>query len=280
VTIAPTTETPTTASDGGRKIDIELRNVSLYFPRPDGQGTLPVYENFNLVVEQGSFTVLLGPSGCGKSTLLNIVDGLLTPQRAEVMNVLGKDLRKNPDVTRRCAYVFQSARLLRWKTLRGNVEFGLRGLGVQPRERWNELIEKYFTVAGLEGFQNYYPHQVSGGMQQRAAIVRAWVNEPDILLMDEPFSHLDEITAAELRTELVRLWTQDERRRTVLFVTHDMTEAVQLGQRIIMLTKRPAEICFEQIVDLPWPRRDDDEDVFEIEKRLRKVFAERSGVRS
>jgi NitT/TauT family transport system ATP-binding protein len=280
VTIVPTTETRTTASDGGRKIDIELRNVSLYFPRPDGQGTLPVYENFNLVVEQGSFTVLLGPSGCGKSTLLNIVDGLLTPQRAEVMNVLGKDLRKNPDVTRRCAYVFQSARLLRWKTLRGNVEFGLRGLGVQPRERWNELIEKYFTVAGLEGFQNYYPHQVSGGMQQRAAIVRAWVNEPDILLMDEPFSHLDEITAAELRTELVRLWTQDERRRTVLFVTHDMTEAVQLGQRIIMLTKRPAEICFEQIVDLPWPRRDDDEDVFEIEKRLRKVFAERSGVRS
>jgi len=259
--------------------DIELKNVTLRFPRPDGRGTLPVYENFSLNIERGSFTVLLGPSGCGKSTLLNVIDGLLTPTEAETVKVLGEDVRTNPDVTRHTAYVFQSARLLKWKTLRGNVEFGLKGLKVQPPERWDELMKQYFGVVGLTDFTHYYPHQVSGGMQQRAAIVRAWVNEPQILLMDEPFSHLDEITAAELRRELIKLWTRDEERRTIVFVTHDISEAVQLGSRIIMLTPRPAEICFEQRVDLPWPRADDDERAFEIEKTLRHVFAERAGVR-
>jgi NitT/TauT family transport system ATP-binding protein len=270
------------ATAGGptaEKYDIELKNVSLMFPRPDGTGMLPVYENFNLSIERGSFTILLGPSGCGKSTLLNVIDGLLTPTKADVIKVLGKDLRQHPEVTRQCAYVFQNARLLKWKTLRGNVEFGLRGLKVQPRERWNQLMDKYFGLAGLQDFTHYYPHQVSGGMQQRASIVRAFVNEPQILLMDEPFSHLDEITAAELRSELVRLWSQDEQRRTIVFVTHDISEAVQLGERIIMLTPRPAEICYEQTVDLPWPRESADEAAFEIEKTLRKVFAEKAGVR-
>ena len=121
--------------------DIELENVSLVFPRPDGGGVLPVYENFNLKVERGSFTILLGPSGCGKSTLLNVIDGVLRPTSAGALRVLGKDLREEPDVTRQCAYVFQNARLLKWKTLRGNVEFGLRGLNVQPQARWPELID-------------------------------------------------------------------------------------------------------------------------------------------
>jgi NitT/TauT family transport system ATP-binding protein len=260
-------------------LDIELRNISLTFPKPDGSGMLTIYQNFDLLVERGSFTVLLGPSGCGKSTLLNVINGLLKPTTADMVKVLGEDILKNPDVTRQSAYVFQSARLLKWKTLRGNVEFGLRGLQVQPPERWDELMDKYFGIVGLREFTHYYPHQVSGGMQQRASIVRAFVNEPQILLMDEPFSHLDEITAAELRRELVRLWTQDEQRRTIVFVTHDISEAVQLGQRIIMLTPRPAEICFEQTVDLPWPRTDGDDEVFEIEKAVRRVFAEKAGVR-
>lgn len=261
-------------------LDIELRNVSLIFPRPHGRGRLVIYENFDLEVEQGSFTVLLGPSGCGKSTLLNIIDGLLRPTHADTLRVLGEDLRDSPDVTRQCAYVFQNARLLKWKTLRGNIEFGLRGLGVQPRDRWEELMERYFSAVGLADYMDYYPHQVSGGMQQRAAIVRAWVNEPRILLMDEPFSHLDEITAAELRQELIRLWTRDKQRRTVVFVTHDISEAVQLGQRIIMLTRHPAEICYEQEVNFPWPRIEGDEQLFEIEKSLRRTFSERAGVRA
>jgi ABC-type nitrate/sulfonate/bicarbonate transport system ATPase subunit len=256
--------------------DVELVNVTLTFPAPRTGNPEPVYENFNLAVERGSFTVILGPSGCGKSTLLNVVDGLIVPSDAEAIRVMGQDIRSNPDQTRQLAYVFQNARLLPWKTLRGNAEFGLRGLRIQPEERWDELIAKYFGMVGLEQYLDYYPHQVSGGMQQRAAIVRAWVNEPRVLLMDEPFSHLDEITAASLRRELTQLWMRDEERRTVIFVTHDINEAVQVGTRIVMLTQRPAVIAHDEAIELPYPRDPDDDELFEAEKRLRLIFSQRS----
>jgi ABC-type nitrate/sulfonate/bicarbonate transport system ATPase subunit len=258
---------------------ITLDDVSLTFPRPDGRGRNVVYENFHLDIEAGSFTVLLGPSGCGKSTLLNVINGLLKPTSARSITVGGEDIRQQPDITRHMAYVFQNARLLKWKTLRGNVEFAMRGLGVQPRERWDELMEKYFSMVGLGEHMDYYPHQVSGGMQQRAAIVRAWANEPEILLMDEPFSHLDEITAAELRTQLVELWSREEQRRTVVFVTHDISEAVQVATRVIVLTPTPATVCHEERIELPYPRRADAEEVFELEKKLRRVFTEKAGVK-
>ena len=258
---------------------ISLRDVSLAFPHPDGKGRNVVYEDLDMEIEAGSFTVLLGPSGCGKSTLLNLINGLLTPTTASAVAVGGEDVRTNPEVTRHMSYVFQNARLLKWKTLRGNAEFGMKGLKVQPKERWPELMEKYFSVVGLRDFMDYYPHQVSGGMQQRAAIVRAWVNEPEILLMDEPFSHLDEITAAELRRQLVGLWTMEENRRTVVFVTHDISEAVQLGTRIIVLTPTPMQPCYDRYVELPYPRSADDDEVIEIERELRRVFAEKAGVR-
>lgn len=258
-------------------LDIELKNVALRFPAPEGQ-SLTVFENFSFEAEQGSFTVLLGPSGCGKSTLLNMLDGLLQPSEAEAVRVLGRDIRQDPDATRQCAYVFQDPRLLRWKTLWANAEYGLRGLAIQPRERWKELLTKYFEMAGLSDFVRYYPHQVSGGMRQRAAIVRAWVNEPRILLMDEPFSHLDEITAAQLRADLQQLWMREEPRRTVVFVTHDISEAVQLGERILVLTPKPSRLVHEEIVTIPRPRRPDDDRVFEVEKSLRRVFAEKVGL--
>ena len=260
-------------------LEIELKDVTLRFPTPDGKGNLTVYEGFDLDVERGSFTVLLGPSGCGKSTLLNVINGLLKPTHAEALNVFGKDIRENPDLTRQMAYVFQSPRLLKWKTLRGNVIFGLRGLGVQPREKWDELMDRYFGMVGLREYTNYYPHQVSGGMQQRTAIVRAWVNEPRVLLMDEPFSHLDEISAGEMRRELIKLWSQEEPRRTIIFVTHDLSEAVQLGEDILMLTQIPARVFHKQRVDLPWPREEGDEKVFELEKALRRIFFEQVGIR-
>lgn len=257
--------------------DVELVNGTLVFRAPRTGNPLPVYEKFSLAVERGSFTVLLGPSGCGKSTLLNVFDGLITPTHADAIRVMGEDIRRHPERTRQLAYVFQNARLLPWKTLRGNAEFGLRGLRLQPEERWNELIEKYFGLVGLDQYLDYYPHQVSGGMQQRAAIVRAWVNEPRVLLMDEPFSHLDEITAASLRRELIGLWMSEEDRRTVIFVTHDINEAVQLGTRIVMLTQRPAVIAHDEAIDLPYPRDPDDEALFEIEKSLRRIFSRKAG---
>jgi NitT/TauT family transport system ATP-binding protein len=257
--------------------DVELVNGTLVFRAPRTGNPLPVYEDFSLAVERGSFTVLLGPSGCGKSTLLNVFDGLITPTHADAIRVMGEDIRRQPERTRQLAYVFQNARLLPWKTLRGNAEFGLRGLRLQPEERWDELIDKYFGLVGLDQYLDYYPHQVSGGMQQRAAIVRAWVNEPRVLLMDEPFSHLDEITAASLRRELIGLWMSEEDRRTVIFVTHDINEAVQLGTRIVMLTQRPAVIAHDEAIDLPYPRDPDDEALFEIEKSLRRIFSRKAG---
>ena len=258
---------------------ISLQNINLAFPSPDGGDENVIYRDFDLDIEEGSFTVLLGPSGCGKSTLLNMVNGLLEPTRADGVLVDGEDVRTKPELTRQMAYVFQGPRLMKWKTLAGNVEFGLRGLKVQPRSRWQSLMEKYFSAVGLKDYMNHYPHQVSGGMQQRAAIVRAWVNEPQVLLMDEPFSHLDEITAAEMRRLLVRLWTQEEQRRTVLFVTHDISEAAQLASDVIVLTPAPSTVCFREHIDLPWPRAADSDDVIDLERELRKVFAEKAGVR-
>lgn len=258
--------------------EIQLTNVSLRFPQPGTSDKNTVYENFSTEIEEGSFTFLLGPSGCGKSTFLNIINGLLTPTSADAVLVDGQDVREHPEVTRKMGYVFQSPRLLPWKTLRQNVIFGLKGLGVKPKDEWNDLIEKYFQMAGLSKFVDHYPAQVSGGMQQRAAIVRAWVNEPEILLMDEPFSHLDEITAAELRRELVSLWAREEKRRTIVFVTHNISEAAQMASDIVVLTPTPTQICYRRKVDLPWPRSSTDERVFELEKELREVFAERAGI--
>jgi ABC-type nitrate/sulfonate/bicarbonate transport system ATPase subunit len=257
--------------------DIELRNVSLAFDRPGG-GRNVVYENFDLDVKAGSFTVLLGPSGCGKSTLLNVVNGLLKPTHADAILVGGTDIRTQPDLTRHMGYIFQGPRLLPWKTLRGNVEFSLRGLKVKPKAEWDGLISKYFELVGLTPNLDYYPHQVSGGMQQRAAIARAWVNEPEILLMDEPFSHLDEITAAALRRELTSLWSREDNRRTIMFVTHNISEAVQLGTDIVMLTQTPATICDRVSIDLPWPRRPETDEVIDVERELRRSFTERIGV--
>jgi ABC-type nitrate/sulfonate/bicarbonate transport system ATPase subunit len=176
------------------------------------------------------------------------------------------------------AYIFQGPRLLPWKTLRANVEFGMRGLAVKSKSEWDALIRKYFEMVGLTEYMDYYPHQVSGGMQQRAAIVRAWVNEPEILLMDEPFSHLDEITGAGLRRELVELWTAEEERRTIVFVTHNISEAVQLASDIVVLTRAPSNICYRTDVDIPWPRDSTSDEVFALEKELRRVFAEKAGI--
>jgi ABC-type nitrate/sulfonate/bicarbonate transport system ATPase subunit len=258
--------------------DIELRKVSLSFDRPGGEPPNCVYQNFDLKIEAGSFTVLLGPSGCGKSTLLNVTNGLLKPTSADAIFVDGLDVRENPDLTRKMGYIFQGPRLLPWKTLRGNVEFSLRGLKVKPKEQWGDLIAKYFDLVGLTDYLDYYPHQVSGGMQQRAAIVRAWANEPEILLMDEPFSHLDEITAAGLRRELSRLWSHESQRRTIVFVTHNISEAVQLSTDVVVLTRSPATVCHRVSIDLPWPRLADSDEVIDIEKDLRRVFAEKAGI--
>ncbi|MEM4329443.1 MAG: ATP-binding cassette domain-containing protein, partial [Candidatus Caldarchaeum sp.] len=204
---------------------VELVDIVKEFIPADGKGKLRVIDGLTIRVRNGSFSVIIGPSGCGKSTLLNIVSGITGVENGRIL-VNGQDINANPEYRKKIGYVFQNPRLLEWRTLKENVKFALKAIGSTPKERWDEVAERYLKLVGLDGFVNYYPLQVSGGMQQRAAIARAFAINPQILLMDEPFSHLDEITAETLRNELIRIWAEEGLRKTVVFVTHDLREAV------------------------------------------------------
>src|SRR6185295_13658699 len=200
----------------------------------------------------------VGPSGCGKSTLLNIIAGIESYDDGSV-TVLPR--AGAADHEPRIAYVFQSPRLLNWLTVQGNLEFVLEAQGV-PREQWQERVTRHLEMVGLGGQQQNYPLNLSGGMQQRVAIARALAIEPDILLMDEPFSHLDAITARKLRFDLMEILARA--RPTILFVTHDLSEAVFLSDRIYMMKTRPAVIFKEVAIDFPRPRRPEDPAVLDL----------------
>jgi NitT/TauT family transport system ATP-binding protein len=199
----------------------------------------------DLTVERGEFVVLVGPTGCGKTTLLNIVGGLERQDRGEVRFAAG------PGRENRVSYVFQHYTLFPWRTLLRNVTFGLQMRGVGRAER-NDAARELLSNVGLSDFQNAYPHELSGGMRQRAAIAQALVTKPDILLMDEPFGALDDATRKDLQQLLVTLW--QDRGATVLFVTHNIDEAVIMGGRILVFSGRPGKIVKDIAVDLPHPR--------------------------
>ena len=206
--------------------------------------------DITLDIQDGEFVSLVGPSGCGKTTLLRVIDGLIEVDAGEV-RVAGKRPIPGPDL----AMVFQSARLMPWRTIVGNIEFALalRGLGRgERRERAMALLGS----VGLRDFAHAYPHELSGGMQQRVGLARALSVEPKVLLMDEPFAALDAMTREILRRELLQLWSR--RRTAVVFVTHDIDEAIYLSQRIVLLRPRPGRI--DEIVDvrLPEPRWEHD----------------------
>lgn len=233
---------------------IELRHLSKEFAAHGSGAAWKALDDVSLDVGSGEFVTILGPSGCGKSTLLNVVSGL-DDQFAGTMS-LGRQTRTAEGRTR-IAYLFQEPRLLPWRTVRSNIEFALEAAGV-PVAEWRDRCGKWIDLVGLGGFADFYPVQLSGGMQQRAAIARAFSIEPDILLMDEPFSALDELTARRMRQELLSLWESE--RRTVLFVTHNSLEAVYLSDRILIMSKGPGSRIRDEIslADLPRPRRYDD----------------------
>lgn len=219
--------------------------------------------------EPGSFLALLGPSGSGKSVTLNILSGLMAPT-AGTVRFEDADGQTRAGRATKIGYVFQSPRLLPWKTVADNVAFVLdRRAG---RDEIARRVARVLDLVGIREFADYYPHQVSGGMQQRAAIARALVYEPDVVLMDEPFSHLDEITARGLRAEIVSLWRQMG--MTILFVTHDITEACFLSQRVVLLTPKPTRVFREIDVPLPYPRVYASDALFEQEKRVLRTFEE------
>jgi len=222
---------------------IDLDDVRIAF---GGNGhTVEAVQRFSLRTEPGEFVALLGPSGCGKSTVLNAVAGFVRPSEGRVL-VDGEPVAR-PGADR--GMVFQQHSLFPWKTVVENVEFGLKMRGVGRTER-NSAARTYLHLMGLGGFENAYPAQLSGGMQQRVGIARVLVNRPRVMLMDEPFAALDAQTRLTMQELLLGVW--QEVRTTVLFVTHDIDEALFLADRVAVMTARPGRL--RDIVDVPLPR--------------------------
>jgi NitT/TauT family transport system ATP-binding protein len=210
----------------------------------DGK-SVSVLEDINLEVGEGEFICLVGPSGCGKSTFLNVLGGFLSPTSGSV-SVDGQMVR-GPDPRR--ILVFQDHGVFPWITVEGNIGFGLSNLSRQERE---ERIAHYVQMVRLQGFEHSYPSDLSGGMKQRLQVARALAVNPDILFLDEPFGALDSVTRLIMRGELLRIWQSE--RRTIVFVTHDIDEAVQLADRVVVLSSRPARIRDILTIDIPHPR--------------------------
>ena len=208
---------------------------------------LPVHvlERVNCRVRPGEFVCIVGPSGCGKSTLLNIIGGFLHETRGEI-RVEGAPV-EGPDPGR--IFVFQENGVFPWLTVEQNIGFGLLS---RPEKERTERVTHYIGMVGLTGFEKSYPRELSGGMRQRVEIARALAADARVLYMDEPFGALDFLTRLKMRADLIRIWQAEK--KTILFVTHDIEEAVQLADRVLVMTKRPATVAEEVVVDLPRPR--------------------------
>ncbi len=225
---------------------IQARDITLTF-KPKNREAITALNAFNLEVTKGEFVSIVGPSGCGKSTFLNILLGLIRPDKGE-MQLNGKKIT-GPGQER--AMVFQEFGLLPWRTVLANVELGLELKGVPTsvrRERAMELIR----MAGLLGFENHYPHELSGGMKQRVGLARALATNPEVLLMDEPFAALDAQTRDLMQAELLQIW--ERTKKTVLFVTHSIEEAAYLSDRVIVMSARPGRTKNIIKINLPRPR--------------------------
>lgn len=245
---------------------IEVKGLTKSFENMEKK-IIKVLDNVSLVVEKEAFVSVLGPSGCGKSTLLNTISGL-EPFDSGGILVNGKPVGHNGSEVR-IGYVFQNARLLNWMTVEKNIMYALSGTDI-PKEKWQEIALKAINLVGLKGVEKSYPLQLSGGMQQRVSIARALAIQPDIILMDEPFSHLDEITAEKLREELLDMWRKSK--VSILFVTHDMSEAVFLSDKIYMMSPKPTTIFMEYKVKMKRPRNKLDGSLLKIEKQLMGTF--------
>ncbi len=248
---------------------VAVNKLTKKFNSPMDGKEFVVLDSISLNVDEGNFASIVGPSGCGKSTLLNIIAGIETHESHEGGSVEVFHKAGSAGSTPRIGYVFQNARLLNWLTVEGNIQFALESQEM-PNDQWRKQVTKYLEMVGLEGQEKNYPLNLSGGMQQRVAIARALAIEPDILLMDEPFSHLDEITARKMRFDLMDILMVAK--PTILFVTHDLGEAVFLSDQIYMMSTKPARIFKEISVDVPRPRKPEDPVIFDMEKELVKEF--------
>jgi len=221
---------------------IEIRGVTHTFVR--GKKQTVAVADIDLTVEPGEFVMLVGPSGCGKTTILKLIAGFFTPTTGQVL--VNDEPVEGPGADR--GMVFQQPTLFPWQTVRGNVEIGPRMRGAS-KEECRQISDHYLSLVGLADVAEQRPQELSGGMQQRAAIARALANDPAIVLMDEPFGALDAMTRERLQQEVKQIWTSTG--KSIVFVTHSVQEAVFLGTRIVVLSARPGRIIYNEVVDLP-----------------------------
>jgi ABC-type nitrate/sulfonate/bicarbonate transport system ATPase subunit len=237
---------------------IEIKGVMRIY-RDTNWNEVYALKNINLNIEKGEFISFVGPSGCGKTTLLRLIAGLDKPQSG-TLKAEGVII-ESPSHER--GYIFQAATLFPWNTVEENVAAGLKARGIYEQKK--DLVQKYIDIIGLSGFEKSYPHEISGGMAQRAAIIRALINEPKVLLLDEPLGALDAFKRVELQDLLHRVWTKTQ--TTMVMVTHDVDEAIYLSTRIVIMTPRPGEI--KKVIDVNLPnnqRNRNDNNFIEIRK--------------
>ena len=224
---------------------IRFDNVTKVFQRPDGRGDFVAVDKLSFEIGKGEIVAVLGKTGCGKSTMFNIVAGLIEPTSGQA-RVIGHDPFRDFDFFRgKIGIVFQGDRLMPWRSALDNVRLGLQILDRDPKQA-EDTARAWLKRLGLAGHENDYPHALSGGMRQRVSIARAFAVDPEILLCDEPFSSLDEMTARDLRAEFVRLVRQNH--KTAIFITHQLNEAMEIGDRVLVF-QRPARIAYEVRLD-------------------------------
>ncbi len=231
------------AAKAAAQAKLRMDGVGRRFER-DGK-SIAVLDGISFDVSDGEFVCLVGPSGCGKSTLLNLMGGFLPPTSGSIL--IDGEAVEGPDPRR--ILVFQERGVFPWLTVEGNIAFGLAKL---PKAERQERVAHYVRMVQLEGFERSYPSDLSGGMKQRLQVARALAVNPDILYLDEPFGALDSVTRLVMRAELLRIWQTE--RRTIVFVTHDIDEAVQLADRVVVLSSRPAKVMDILEIDIPHPR--------------------------
>jgi ABC-type nitrate/sulfonate/bicarbonate transport system ATPase subunit len=243
--------------------DIEIRGIHKSFPQPEAPD-ITVLDNINLRFNPGEFIFLIGPSGCGKSTLLRLIAGIIRPDSGKIE--LDREEIRAPGYER--GLVFQDPTLFPWKTIYENIAFGLRARGVYRQEK--QRIPDFFKLVGLEGFEKSYPHQLSGGMAQRASLARALVNNPKVLLLDEPLGALDAFTRMNMQDEILKIW--ECRGMTSVMVTHDVDEAIYMADRIVVMSARPAKIEELITVKISRPRLRNDPEFLELRTKILQLL--------
>lgn len=248
-----------------RAVAVSCKGIKKTFVNEDTGVSKEVVKSFDLTVQENEFVVLFGPGECGKTTILNMIAGLERPSEGTVA-VNGKEIAApGPDV----GVVYQTISLFPWMTVMGNVEYGPKMRGVPKKER-RERAQRYIDLVGLKGFEKHYPVKISGGMKQRVGIARAYCNEPYLLVMDEPFGALDAQTRYLMQAEVERIWKSEK--KTVLFVTNNIEEALYLADRIIVLRNCPTEIKAEYKIDLPRPRNYTDPEFLRLRQEISSVL--------